>query len=148
MAVFGVLALCAGYFAWRDYDSVRQLKVLVDLPPYNKSIYVPRAAEVRTTARLLPPNLPPNFPLSRQESEQVRNELMSTKDSGTYWILETSRSPDSIHDFYEKPIHRQGWEIIEQSRIHFVFRRQNSTLTIFFVDDFPRPNTGIVYILH
>jgi hypothetical protein len=148
VAVFAVLAVFTGYFAWRDHDSVRQLKALVDLPPYDRSVYVPRAAEIRTIARSLPANVPPNFPVTRQQNEQVRNELMSAKDLGTFWILETSSSPDSILYFYKNENHRKGWEITEQSRIHFVFRRQSSTLAIFFLDDFPRPGTTIVYILH
>jgi hypothetical protein len=142
LTVFAFLTVFAGYFAWRDHESVGQLKALVDLPPYNKTIYVPKGEEMRTIARILPSNVPPNLPLTRQELEQVKNQIMSTKDSETFWIIETSGSPD----FYESEDHRRGWEIAEQSRVHFVLRRQSSTLTIFFLDDSPKPDTAILYV--
>jgi hypothetical protein len=144
--VFSVLALCSGYFAWRDHASIQELKTLVDLPPYDKSVYVPHGTEIQTIARLLPANVPPNFPLTRQQTEQIRKDLMLPKGLEKFWILETPSSPDSVHDFYQGGNHRQGWEISEQSRIHFVLRRNGSTLTIFFLDDFPRPDTAIVYL--
>jgi hypothetical protein len=147
ISVLGLLTVLAGYFAWRDHDSILRLQALVDLPPYSKSIYVPRGAEMRTMARLIPANVPPNFPLTGQESEQVKSEIVSAKDLGTFWILETSSRPESIHDFYKNESHRKGWEVAEQSRIDLVLKRQGSTLTIFFMDDFPRPDTAVVYIL-
>jgi hypothetical protein len=149
VAILASLVLLTGFvghFAWRNHESIRQLKALVDLPPYDKSVYVPRGSEIRTIARLLPANVPPNFPLTRQENERTKNEMESAKDLGTFWLLETSSRPDSVRDFYEEEQHRQGWEIAEQSPIDVVLKRQNSTLEIFFLDDFPRPGTGIVYI--
>jgi len=146
LAAFAFLTVLTGYFAWRNHESIRQLKVLIELPPFDKSVYVPRRAEIRTIARLIPANVPPNFPMSRQEMEQVKKEVASAEDLGTFWILESKISLDAIRDFYEKENHRRGWEITEQSRIHFLLKRENSTLEIFFIDDFPRPNTAIVYI--
>jgi hypothetical protein len=148
VSLFAGLTLIAAYFAWRDHNSVQQLKALIDVPPYDRSVYVPRAAEIRTIARSLPANVPPDFPLTRQEAEQARNELISAKDSGTFWILETSSRPPSVLNFYKDADHRRGWEIAEQSSIHLVLRHQNTTLTIFFLDDFPRPDTAIVYDLN
>jgi hypothetical protein len=146
VAFFVLLTVFTGYFAWRDHEAVGQLKALVDLPPYNNSIYVPRGEEMRAIARLLPAAVPSNFPLTRQETEQVKTEIMSSKDLATFWIIETSSSPDSVHDFYESEHHRKGWEIAEQSRIHLVLGRQGSSLAIFFLDDFPRPDAAIVYV--
>jgi len=141
------LASITGYFAWRDQASIRELKTLVDLPAYERTIYVPDNTEIRTIARLLPGNVPRNYPLTRQESEAIRKNLMSSRDSGRLWILVTSSAPSAIRDFYQIENHRLGWEISEQSQVHIVLKRGDSTLTIFFLDNFPRPQTAVVYLL-
>lgn len=147
LLTFSGLTACTGYFAWRDYASIRELKHLIDLPPYDSTIYVPRTSEVRTIARLLPSRLPPNYPLSAGESTALKNDLAKAKDYDPTWILKTSHTPAFVRDFYQDEKRRKGWTITVDTPVGLILKNQKSVLTIFFTEDFPRPGTSIVYVL-
>jgi len=132
------LTVIAGFFAWRS---------LIDVPPYDQTIYVPNQQEVHSIAAVLGAVPVMSYPFSREQAQQIKRDLLSQHASADYWILETSAKPAAIRDFYKMTSHRRDWEIVEESNTHFALRRNQSRLMIFFLDDFPRPQTSIVYVL-
>ena len=141
------LTVIAGFFAWRSHRAIRQLQSLIDVPPYDQTIYVPNQQEVHSIAAVLGAVPVMSYPFSREQAQQIKRDLLSQHASADYWILKTAAKPAAIRDFYKMTSHRRDWEIVEESNTHFALRRNQSRLMIFFLDDFPRPQTSIVYVL-
>ena len=63
------------------------------------------------------------------------------------WTFRTSEPPDVIYRFYANEEHRQGWNVVVQSNIFFVLRKDETVLSIGFLGDRAAGGSVIVYSL-
>jgi len=135
----------AAYFAWRETRTIGELAELIDpVPSITDVTYVPTSAEVETIAQFLA-GVPGRGTLgTTQEERRDLAERVSERRT-EYWIIKTGLGSDSVFEFYRDAAPRRGWTIETDKPPWLLLARGSETLVLFVTDDFPRPETKILY---
>jgi hypothetical protein len=148
-----VLAGFTGYFAWREARTIRALAQLIDpVPEITDVTYVPTAAEVAGISQFLATVPGGRFRTTQEERRDFAERARETAEQAEqhrsdYWLMKTALSPDSVFAFYREAAPRRGWTVETDDAPWLFLSRGAERFVLFVTDDFPRPETKILYAL-